>query len=640
MGTQITPTGIKFDDYDDEQTKPICSVAGVEPDNDGNISLDLSSINTQISDLDAELLILEQTPNRTLTLSQSATSVNEGDSVIITLTTTNVFNGGRIPYTITPNGVDLSNDFTSTVATTGNFEIQNNAATLTLTLREDYVTESSSESFTLTLGAGDNSSVTVNVNDTTQDPTYSVVPQYSSVNEGTPLTITVATTGVSSGTTLYWSVSRPEDFSVDSGSFQVTGTKASSTGSFTVTPTADDTTESGVETFTVSISLTSGGSLVATTSIITINDTSQEPENLEFLVGANKSVVAEGEPFKIFVLPGPDFVSTSNVNYNFGADGTTVETGDLKFASNYGQQIDIDIPLSGTLFGLGSNGWFMPTPDGIEYLFVAKLDGVTEGVEHFKSTFGLDVGIFNVNVDIDDTLPAWSYALSATPNPVAEGQTVILTLNTANVPDGTVLSYIIHGSGGFLPHNETENFNPSSGGSVSNIRDFPPISNNITGAQFSIKNDTTAETGETMNIQVVYRSDVNKTNSMGEYLALSNSISIPVNDSATSQSITVFAQGPIMNPELRYDYAPEGYNIVFEIPCQDLAVGTNVSWQLSGSGGFDLNDIDAYYKSTSANDNVLTGNPGYTGTSEVVENTIQFPGFPDTVVKSCSQCRN
>ena len=278
MGTQITPTGIKFDDYDDEQTKPICSVAGVEPDNDGNISLDLSSINTQISDLDAELLILEQTPNRTLTLSQSATSVNEGDSVIITLTTTNVFNGGRIPYTITPNGVDLSNDFTSTVATTGNFEIQNNVATLTLTLREDYVTESSSESFTLTLGAGDNSSVTVNVNDTTQDPTYSAVPQYSSVNEGTPLTITVATTGVSSGTTLYWSVSRPEDFSVDSGSFQVTGSKASSTGSFTVTPTADNATEVGVETFTVSIRTGSTtGTIVANTGSITIGDTSQTP---------------------------------------------------------------------------------------------------------------------------------------------------------------------------------------------------------------------------------------------------------------------------------------------------------------------------------------------------------------------------
>lgn len=278
MRAQLTPDGIKFNGYEKTQKKPICTVAGIEPDNDGNISLNLSSINDQISDLDDELFILEQVPSKTFVLSQSTTSVDEGGSVTITLTTTNVFDGGRIPYTITPNGVDLNNDFTSTVAANGNFEIQNNVATLTLTLREDYVTESSLESFTLTLGITGNPSVTVIINDTTQDPTYSAVPQYSSVNEGTPLTISVATVGVSSGTTLYWSVSRPEDFSVDSGSFQVTGTKASSTGSFTVTPTADDTTETGTETFTVSIRTgNTSGTIVATTSSITIGDTSQTP---------------------------------------------------------------------------------------------------------------------------------------------------------------------------------------------------------------------------------------------------------------------------------------------------------------------------------------------------------------------------
>ena len=297
MGTQLTPDGIKFNGYEKTQKKPICTVAGIEPDNDGNISLNLSSINDQISDLDDELFILEQVPSKTFVLSQSTTSVDEGDPITITLTTTNVFNGGRIPYTITPNGVDLNNDFTSTVASTGNFEIQNNIATLTLTLREDYVTESSSESFTLTLGAGDNPSVTVNINDTSQDPTYSLAPQYSSIDEGTPLTINVSTTNVPSGTTLYWSVSQPNDFSVDSGSFQVTGTATSSTGSFTVTPTNDETTE-GTETFTVSISSEVNGSSVAATSPITINDTSKDPENYTLIPtvdGTITNVVSEGQ---------------------------------------------------------------------------------------------------------------------------------------------------------------------------------------------------------------------------------------------------------------------------------------------------------------------------------------------------------
>ena len=275
--TQLTPTGINFDDYDDEQTKPICSVAGVPPDNEGNISLDLSSIDSQITILDNDITDLEQIPIKTFVLHKSTNTVNEGQSVTITLYTSNVFNGGRIPYTITPNGVDLNNDFDQVVSPDGFFEIQDNSDELILTLIKDYTTEPAPESFTLTLDAGDNPSVTVNVNDTSQTPTYNVVPAYNQVDEGTALTIDVSTTDVNDGTTLYWKVSRPEDFSISSGSFQVFGTETLATGSFTVTPTEDNTTEEGLETFTVSISSTQDGIPLATTSDITINDTSQTP---------------------------------------------------------------------------------------------------------------------------------------------------------------------------------------------------------------------------------------------------------------------------------------------------------------------------------------------------------------------------
>jgi len=39
MGTQITPTGIKFDGYDDEQTAPVRSVNSTQPDASGNIEV-------------------------------------------------------------------------------------------------------------------------------------------------------------------------------------------------------------------------------------------------------------------------------------------------------------------------------------------------------------------------------------------------------------------------------------------------------------------------------------------------------------------------------------------------------------------------------------------------------------------------
>jgi len=92
----------------------------------------------------------------------------------------------------------------------------------------------------------------------------------ASINEGSALTVNVTTTNVADATTLYWTVSNAGDFATSSGSFTIT----SNSGSFTVTPTADATTE-GSETFEVSIRTGStSGTVVATSSAITINDTS------------------------------------------------------------------------------------------------------------------------------------------------------------------------------------------------------------------------------------------------------------------------------------------------------------------------------------------------------------------------------
>lgn len=100
--------------------------------------------------------------------------------------------------------------------------------------------------------------------------TYSVSPAANNVNEGSSLTFTVTTANIPDGFTLYWTVSRPEDFAVSSGSFTINN----NAGTFTVTPTADSATE-GAETFTVSIrSGSTSGTVVTTSSSVTINDTS------------------------------------------------------------------------------------------------------------------------------------------------------------------------------------------------------------------------------------------------------------------------------------------------------------------------------------------------------------------------------
>ena len=109
---------------------------------------------------------------------------------------------------------------------------------------------------------------------------YSIGTIPASINEGSAGTINVTTTGVTDGTTLYWTIeTRASDFATSSGSFTVT----SNAGSFTVTPTADLITE-GTETFTVAIRTGStSGTIVATTATVDISDTYTSPDSISGL---------------------------------------------------------------------------------------------------------------------------------------------------------------------------------------------------------------------------------------------------------------------------------------------------------------------------------------------------------------------
>lgn len=105
-------------------------------------------------------------------------------------------------------------------------------------------------------------------------PTYAFASVPGTTNEGATGTYNVNTTNVPNGTTLYWTVNYStaltNDFTAGSGTFTVNN----NTGQFTVSPTADATTE-GAETFTVSVRIVSIiGTVVASTNIQTINDTS------------------------------------------------------------------------------------------------------------------------------------------------------------------------------------------------------------------------------------------------------------------------------------------------------------------------------------------------------------------------------
>jgi hypothetical protein len=94
-------------------------------------------------------------------------------------------------------------------------------------------------------------------------------PAAASVDEGSSLTFNVSTINTADQT-LYYTLTNSGDFATSSGSFGL----ATNAGSFAVTPTADSTTE-GAETFTASVRTGStSGPIIATTSAVTINDTS------------------------------------------------------------------------------------------------------------------------------------------------------------------------------------------------------------------------------------------------------------------------------------------------------------------------------------------------------------------------------
>lgn len=95
----------------------------------------------------------------TYTLSRSTNIANEGDTVVITLITTNISNGTSVPFAITGTAITAGDLGLSTL--TGNFVVNSNTASLVINIANDFTTEGI-ETFTVTL-AGISPTVSVSV---------------------------------------------------------------------------------------------------------------------------------------------------------------------------------------------------------------------------------------------------------------------------------------------------------------------------------------------------------------------------------------------------------------------------------------------------------------------------------------------
>ena len=216
----------------------------------------------------------------------STTTPNEGDTITVNVVGTNTPNGTYY-YTLQEElgtGALTGADFTSG-SLSGSFNINGNSGSFPITVTRDLLTEGN-EVFTIyvrqtsTSGPIIGTSAEITIVDTSITPTVS--PSAGSVNEGDSLLFTATNLGPDG--TYFWTIlngtTANADFGAVSGSFLVSGSSGgidNGSGSFNIDTVLDRTTE-GSQTFQVQVrSGSTSGTVLATSSSVTINDTSLTP---------------------------------------------------------------------------------------------------------------------------------------------------------------------------------------------------------------------------------------------------------------------------------------------------------------------------------------------------------------------------
>jgi hypothetical protein len=256
---------------------------------------------------------------------------------------------------------------------------------------------------------------------------YNLLPNTFSVSEGEPVTFTVTTTNVKDGTTLYWTVNKEEDFATNSGNFTINN----NTGTFTVTPTNDDIPE-GEESFIASIRTSSiTGSVVATSSSVTINShlplitysSRLEPNNQSTfadtfgrVVDISGNIIVVGDGFDDQFSPDSG-AAYAFIRVNGTWDGTWVKTQRLVSSDiEASDQFGLSVAVSGNTIVVGapgedtrvniSGGQSLGNSNGAAYVFVTNNGGITWTQQaKLLATPNSDVDTFGYSVDIDgDTI--------------------------------------------------------------------------------------------------------------------------------------------------------------------------------------------------------------------------------------------
>ena len=516
--------------------------------------------------LSSSVTINDTSLTPTYAVSPNVNSVNEGSTVTYTVTTTNVANGTTLYWT---NAGTAAADF-SDASNSGSFTINNNSGTITRTLTSDLTTEGS-ETIIIEIRTGSTSgtivatSSTVTVNDTSVE-TYAVSPNVSSVNEGGSVTWTITTGGVPNGTTLYWTnagTTTAADFSdsSNSGSFTI----SANSGTITRTLTNDLTTE-GSETIIIQIRTAStSGTVVATSSTVTVNDTSVPT----YAVSPSVSSVNEGSSVTWTIttagVPNGTTLYWTNAGTTVGADFTGgANSGSFTINTNNGS---FSLTLSNDL-----------TTEGSQTIIIQIRTGSTSGTIVATSS----------TVTVNDT-SVETYAVSPSASSVNEGSSLTWTVTTGGVPNGTTLYWTNAGTTTAADFSDATN-----SGSFT-------INTNSGTISKTLFNDLALEGSETIIIQIRTGS------TSGTIVATSSTVT--VNDTSV----------PTYSVTRNVNSVNEGGTVTYTVTTAGVPNGTTLYWTNSGtsvasdfsdsanSGSFTINSNSGSFTRTLTNDSTTEG---------------------------------
>jgi len=398
---------------------------------------------------------------------------------------------------------------------------------------------------------------------------YWIFPSLTTVDEGQVLTTMVHTSGVASGTTLYWRIEGgnidANDFSVGSLSGQGTiVNNASGQGMFMLSHTlANDLKTEGLETLQIKLfSDPARSQQLGQTATVNIKDTSLTSASTvpSYKVTPSVSTINEG-------LTLSTTVQTSNLKSGttlyWSITGTGITAADFSGGSLTG---------SGKIDALGK----------FSLNHTLNNDLKTEGSETLEVKLFLDaartkqvgqtarVVINDTSVTQTPTSPSIpSYSIKPSATTINEGQTLSTLIQTTNVAAGTILYWQFSGVSTTSAINDKDFSNGALKGSAA-IDSKGQIL-----LSHTLANDLTTEGSELLQIKLFSDAALTKQLGSTSFVNIADTSKTPATPTPVALTYSVSPSATQIS---------EGLQLTTTIKTTGLTAGTQLYWQLSGTG--------------------------------------------------------